>query len=299
MIVMFSPLVLLTLAVPIGQATDQPPLAQILERVGHYVRQFEDDFAIVVSDEEYEQKDVVRSEPGGLRSSVARRLRSEMLFAWLPETQSWLAARHVLSVDGAPVADSKDRLDAALAEPGPDGTARIRRLRDEGARFNIGHVYRNFNDPTLVLQFLDPGYQERFTFSLLGRERANGVDTWKIAFAERGPPSLIKAPASDLLSNGLVWVGRADGAVVRTSLTLKDATTNTRADIAVDYRRSPKLGIEMPVRMVESYEQQALVNGASPGAPQTLVAMRERIECVATYSNFRRFETSGRLVTPQ
>jgi hypothetical protein len=120
-----------------------------------------------------------------------------------------------------------------------------------------------------------------------------------MAFAERAPPSLIKTPASDLPSHGLVWVGRADGAIVRTSLTLKDATTNTRADIVVDFRRSPKLGIEVPVRMVESYEQQALENGASPGMPQRMVAVRERIECVATYSNFRRFETSGRLVTPQ
>jgi hypothetical protein len=297
-VVKLVPVALLAFAMLIGQATDQPPLAQILERVGHYVRQFEDDFAIVVSDEDYTQQDVVNTEPGGRRSSVARRLRSEMVFAWLPETQSWLAARHVLTVDGAPVADSKDRMDAALAAPGPEGRARIRRLRDEGARFNIGRVYRNFNDPTLVLQFLDPGYQGRFAFSLVGKERANEVDAWKIAFAERGPPSLITAPASDLPSNGLVWIGRVDGTVVRTSLTLKDAATNTRADIVVDYRRSPKLGIEVPVRMVETYMQQALVDGASPGTPRKLVTMRERIECVATYSNFRRFETSGRLVTP-
>jgi hypothetical protein len=50
--------------------------------------------------------------------------------------------------------------------------------------------------------------------------------------------------------------------------------------------------------MDEVYKQSVIRNIAPAGEPQRLVTMWERIECVATYSNYRRFETSGRLVPP-
>jgi len=296
---MILALVLLLLAAPTAQAGSLPAPGQILARVGDYVRRFETDFAIIISDERYDQKDVVIGDNGRLRSRAQRAIRSETLFAWVPEQQAWLTARNVLTVDGATVPDSKTRLDAALAENTPDTRARLRRLRDEGARFNVGRIYRNFNDPTLVMQYLDPTYQPRFAFTLLSADRIGGVDAWKIAFAERSKPTLIQTPTVDLVSTGTVWVGRADGSVVRTMLTVEDVLSNTTAQIDVDYRLDPKLGIRVPVRMSETYEQQALENIAPAGAPQRLATRRERIECVATYSNYRRFETSGRLVSPQ
>jgi hypothetical protein len=295
---MVMPLVLVLLAAPAAQHDNVPPPAEILARVGDYVRRFETDFAIIISDERYDQRDVVFAD-GRMRSRMERAIRSETLLAWVPEQQSWLTARNVLSVDGAAVTDSKVRLDAALAENTPDTRARLRRLRDEGARFNVGRIYRNFNDPTLVMQYLDPAYQPRFAFTVLGADRIGGVEAWKIAFAERSRPTLIQTPTVDLLSTGTIWVGRADGSVVRTMLTVMDALSNTTAQIDVDYRLDSKLGIRVPARMSESYEQQALENVAPAGAPQRLITRRERIECVATYSNYRRFETSGRLVSPQ
>jgi hypothetical protein len=222
-----------------------------------------------------------------------------MLFAWVPERQSWLTVRNVLMVDGASVPDSKDRLDAALSLPEPARLGRFRKLRDEGARFNIGRIYRNFNDPTLVLQFLDAEYQSRFAFSVVGAEKANGVDAWKITFTERSRPTLIQNNTTDLLSSGLVWVARSDGTVVRTNLTLKDTTANTTADLVVDYGRNPKIGIFVPTRMAEHYIQQHIANLAPSDLPSRLAVAAERIECVATYSNFRRFETSGRMVIPK
>jgi hypothetical protein len=295
---MVMPLVLVLLAAPAAQHDNVPPPAEILARVGDYVRRFETDFAIIISDERYDQRDVVFAD-GRMRSRMERAIRSETLLAWVPEQQSWLTARNVLSVAGAAVNDSKVRLDAALAENTPDTRARLRRLRDEGARFNVGRIYRNFNDPTLVMQYLDPAYQPRFAFTVLGADRIGGVEAWKIAFAERSRPTLIQTPTVDLLSTGTIWVGRADGSVVRTMLTVMDALSNTTAQIDVDYRLDSKLGIRVPARMSESYEQQALENVAPAGAPQRLITRRERIECVATYSNYRRFETSGRLVSPQ
>jgi hypothetical protein len=92
-----APLVLLLLAAPSLQAASHPSLDQLLNRVAQYVMRFQEDFAIVVSDEQYVQKDVVQLESGQIRSRAQRRIRSETVFAWLLEQQSWLTARRVLS----------------------------------------------------------------------------------------------------------------------------------------------------------------------------------------------------------
>ena len=292
---MLVPLLLLLFAEPPPQATSQPSLDQLLDRVAQYVTRFQDDFAIVISDEQYQQKAVVQTESGQIRSRAQRRIRSETVFAWLLEQQSWLTARKVLSVDGTPVPDSKERLDAVLGETGSARSARLQRLRDEGARFNIGRIYRNFNDPTFVLQFLTPAFQSRFAFTMLGVEKAS----WKIAFSERTAPTVVQTPTSkNLLSSGIVWIGRADATVVRTELLVKDPSAHTTADISVDYRFDPRLGIGVPVRMAELYTQSAISNIAPAGSPARLITTWERIECDARYSNYRRFETSGRVVPP-
>jgi hypothetical protein len=237
------------------RAADEPSLDQILKRAGAYVVQFEKDFSFVVSDEAYEQERVVGTstvagEREG-RETTSRRLRSEM-----------------------------------PPESAPGRTARLRSLRDVGARFNIGRVYRNFNDPSLVLQFLDPAYQGRFAFRSLGPERVNGLDTWKISFDEKVRPTVVRdEKGEDLSATGTIWIGRSDGAVARTSVSLRHRRS-ARADLVVDYAHNSKLGMWVPVRMTERY---AYLLGPTD----------ERITCTAIYSNFRRFETSARVLPPQ
>ena len=70
---MLLPLVWLLFAAPPPQAVSQPSLDQLLDRVAQYVTRFQDDFAIVLSDEQYEQKDVVQTESGQIRSRAQRR----------------------------------------------------------------------------------------------------------------------------------------------------------------------------------------------------------------------------------
>ena len=80
-----------------------------------------------------------------------------------------------------------------------------------------------------------------------------------------------------------------DGAVVRTRLVFTQPATDRIAgldgSILVDYRRDQKLDMWLPSRMRETY----LVQGST----------FDRIDCVAAYSNFRRFETFGRVVSPK
>src|ERR1051326_2924754 len=141
----------------------QPVLPDLLQRAGAYVQRLESDFSTVISDEEYEQKFVWRS--GNARAGASRKLTSEMSFMWMPDETTWITIRNVLRLDGAPVADSRERIDAAIADQNAGGSSQLRRLRDEGARFNIGRISRNFSDPMLGLQVLEPTFQPRFTFT--------------------------------------------------------------------------------------------------------------------------------------
>ena len=262
-------------------------MKDLLARAAEYVQQFQRQFGAVISLETYEQHDEQRREAMPRAwlsvSSEARTLRSEMLFTWLPTERSWLAVRNVLAVDGESVADSADRLDRALSETGSRRLLRL--LADEGARFNLGRIRRNVNDPTLVLRFLDAASQSRFKFSLAGREQVKGVDSWMLTFRERETPALVRnARGDDLFASGSIWLAVADSAVVRTSLALNDKRARLEATTLVDYQRELKLAMWVPSQMVESYVQQ-------------VGKVEERITCTATYSDYRRFETSGRLLS--
>jgi len=296
-------LVGLGVAVRPGRASQEASLADILERAGKYVRQFERDFAMVISDEHYGQ-DHYPSGGGGRMllgysgAHIRRETRSEMLFVRGEGELSWLAVRNVLMVKDPtpsqslwkPVPESKDRLDRALRDASPSQASRLRTLADEGARFNLGrHIYRNFNMAPLALQLLALELQPRFTFTIAGREKVAGSPTVKLAFSERGSPTVIVHKEQDLPAAGELWVREADGAVLRTHLTLSTLQTDEGAgmnvSIRVDYRREAKLEMMwVPSRMEELYVENRLSG--------------ERITCTATYSNYRRFETSGRLVIP-
>jgi hypothetical protein len=259
-----------------------PTLADLLAGAGTYVRHFEQDFALVVSDEEYQQRASGRI----YVSARTRHTRAEMAFLWMPDEGAWLTVRNVVNVDGRPVADSSTRMNDALAGAA-ERRARLRRLLNENARFNLGRIERNFNYPTLVLSYLDPVMQPRFVFALAGHEHVNGVEAWKLTYEEQTQPTVIRENGSDRFSRGAVWIDPRDGTIVRTRLDLRIPMKDTVATVEVDYGRDAKLEMWVPVRMHETYLQ------------SRATMINESIDCTASYSNFRRFETSGRIVTPR
>jgi hypothetical protein len=275
---------------PSARAADTAPAVRdLVSRAGEYVQKFEDTFSTVISIERYEQHAEQRREAPPrawlLVSSEARTLRSEMLLTRLPGQPDWLTVRSVLAVDGAPVPDSADRLERALAEPGAAGV--LQALADDSAKFNLGRIRRSLNDPTLALRFLEPTSQAGFTFSLTGREQPNGLDAWRVAFAELRVPSVIRnARNEDLPVTGSIWLAVLDGSVVRTNVVVFDKGARLLSTSVVDYQREPKLDTWVPSRMTESYSERT-------------GSIEERIVCMATYSDFRHFETSGRLITPR
>jgi hypothetical protein len=268
----------------------------LISRGSAYVRQFEEAFGVVIADEAYRQD---LSSPtlsaNGTQKGVHRDLRSEMLFLWIREAETWLGVRHVLGYsDNAGrwtwAGDRHTGLSAILKDATVDISERLRRLADEGTRFNLGRTFRNFAAPTLTIQFLDPSYVGRFEFTTAAKEKVGEAgETVKLAFIERTTPTVIRSGSDDLPASGYIWIRPSDGAVVRTSLTVATPTGHGQpgvdARMVVEYGRHPAFDVWVPTRMSESYRDR--------------VATGESVECTATYSNFRRFETSVRLLPPK
>jgi hypothetical protein len=291
-------------------AAEPPALADLLAQVGKYVRGFQHDFGTVIGDETYVQRERYAERVGGKDrvSTAERTMQSEMLFLWMPQERDWLAVRNVLTVDRKPVPDSRARLDQWLAASTPGAMGRLRNLRDESARFNIGRLIRNLSDPTLALKVVDPAYQPRFTFALAGSESINGIAVFKLTFAETPQtPTMVSVDGHGVTMNGVLWVTQS-GIVMRTRLELDDPKTHVDVAMTVAYARDAKLGGWLPAHMDELYTQRE----NDPGAEQLLkeatggringqklqvrTSFDEAITCAASYSNYRRFETSGRIV---
>ena len=78
-----------------------------------------------------------------------------------------------------------------------------------------------------------------------------------------------------------------------------DPTANAHAEIVVDFSPNPRFRVWTPAQMKEHYWQLRVASQGAPGAPLAPGIMNEQIEGTARYSNFRKFETSARIVTPR
>ena len=125
---------------------------------------------------------------------------------------------------------------------------------------------------------------------MAGEDTIDGVAAWKLAFAEKAMPTVVTVDRHDTFSKGEIWL-TSSGIVLRTHLTIENPVTSLRSSFVVTYGRDLKLAGWVPVRMEETYSQRP------PASVSDRLATE--ITCVATYSNFRRFETSGRIITPK
>ena len=273
---------------PVGPAGPGPDLSDaVLRRAAAYVAQFERTFSAAIWHEHYEQEDRVPrrfSSSGATFSTIAgrRQLDSELLFVWLPQARSWITVRDVMAIDGKPRPAGDRRLQALLGGPAVS-VDQLSALAAENGRFNIGKIVRTFNEPTLALLFLDEHYRRRFTFAKSDPQTADGRPAATYDFVERGSPTVIRGENRDIPVRGTLWIEATTGQVLRTALELSDPSGRLRGRMTVRYGPHPNFDVLVPLEMRETY-------AASSG---------ESVTAVATYSEFRRFETAGRIVIPK
>lgn len=263
-------------------------LRDLLHRAGDYVRKYHVSLTTVVAEELYVQKAIrttkVSSADRWSLQAVGdddeeRTLRSDFALVRGAEGEDlWLAIRDVFEVNGQPVVDGRSRLDLLLRESRGSLKARARAIAIEQAKYNVGHVYRTINVPTLPLEFLLPDRQSRFRFKRTGTSTLSGISAVALAYEERSRPTFIRTPGGrDIVSRGTFWIDPANGHVLKTELSTAE-DRGVRSRITVTYGFEPRLDLLMPMSMHEEY---------AAGSTQ--------ITATATYSNFRRFETESRI----
>ena len=261
----------------------EPSLKQVLARLETYLSAYETELATLVAEEEYEQ----RIGPANGDTSNRRVLTSDFGFLRLPGRPEWLGLRDTFAVDGQPLPDRHGRVDRLLAEGSSHSGDLARRIVDENARYNLGHVARTINVPMLALDFLGRRNRWRLSFDKRGAEPLDGRTVWVVDFKERERPTLVKTPEGrERPARGTVWIDPVEGSVWRTNLAFDGGRSDAgpATTITVRYRREVTLGLLVPDEMREVYRME---NRAD--AP-------EQIDAVARYTNFRQFRTSARIV---
>jgi hypothetical protein len=192
-------------------------------------------------------------------------------------------------VDGKPVRDRDSLLLQLLSSGNSDALGQAARLTAENARYNLGDIPRTINVPTQTLDLLHPRHRTRFEFRKAGNESIEQRRVWTIDFSEIMRPSIVRTrEGADQLSRGRAWVDPNDGTVLKTVLDLggDKSVDFVQTKITVTYRLEPTLGFLVPSELLEHYYR-----------PADLHHTAEQITATGTYTAFRQFQTTGRIVT--
>jgi hypothetical protein len=274
---------LATLVIAALVAAQDPAADAVIAKMDAYLESYEPQLSSLIADELLIQEingTVSRLSSEDLAPRIARRRRrlvSEVAFVALPNGAGWLGFRNVKTVDNLKVQSGDRSLTTALQASSYDAA---RSLLNASAAQNLG-LPRTTNLPNLPLEFLHQRNRKRLVPRLDGAERIRGVDTTQIVFIERMTPALIQTPdGADMPSVVRAWIdhqGRLLRAEVRTFQASSAIVSNT---IRVEFTAHKGLALLVPTEMRETFPVVQPAKGTG----------------VAKYSNFRRFQTSVRIV---
>jgi len=263
---------------------------EIRDRLDQYLRSYEPQLSVLIADEYMTQRGVGSTGRDGTPNRrQSRELRSEVAFIALPGGAGWLGFRRVITVDDQRASDEQavhinsGGLASSLSDGARDDYASARQLLADGAVRNLG-LPRTTNLPNLPLELLHPRHRRHFVERLDGTEAVGGVMTTRMVFIERVEPTIIQSPDGESIESVVrAWIEPATGRLFRAEV--KSRKFGSRKDfpniIRVEFVQNKQFGMLVPSVMDEVFP---LYGGTGTGQ--------------ARYSNFRRFQTSARIITP-
>jgi hypothetical protein len=249
---------------------EAPKTRDVLARVDAYLSDYGDRLANVVAEETYRQDAI--GEPG---LPLTRSLRSDYALTFV-NGPGWMAYRDTFEVDGQPVRDRVERLQPLLASGALATAEAIDKLN---SRYNLANdrVQRTVNVPTLALNLLQPRYRQRFSARRLDSDQTSDGSDWRLEYRERDRPTIVRTPEGRNQASRIeVLADPATGEIHQTAISWE----HVKGSIVVFYDRVPNIPVPVPITMVEQY----------------LSAAGDVISGHATYSNYRTFQTSGRVL---
>lgn len=265
-------------AVPViaGQSS-QPYLSvrTLVDKASQYVAGYQKEFAFLVADEVVEQR---TNQPAA--GELDRRItRGELYLTYLVAERRWIAVRDVSEVDGRPVTDREDL--AALLRRSSIATV-APRIITQNARYNLGKIVRNFNEPTIALLVLGIPRVSQFRFSIENVDRRSASLTLvTLTFREFEEPTLVRSDGGGpVFATGEITIEAETGRVRRTRFVVKDGSTI--ADLTTMFEANEAVGMWVPVWLDERYTSRR-------DGKEELTTSKAR------YTNYRKFAVEGSL----
>lgn len=268
-----------------AMAALQPPTAADLTVLLHaYLVGYEPKLSELIADEQLTQHDVPEREGRpGADSFAKRTLRSEVAFIALPADAGWLGFRRVLRVDDRSVDDGPGSLKDVLTIGPQSEYARAREMLADSARYNLGEA-RTTNLANLPLELLHPRNARRFSVRIAGKEKIGGKNTTLLVFVETVAPTIITATdGGNMRSIVRAWVETANGRLWKAEVITRDPRDHALpfdAIVSVTFKEHVSLALLVPATMHEKF----------------FAGVGRRAWGDASYSNYRRFQTSARIV---
>ncbi len=271
-----------------AQTPARPIVEHTLREARAYLEQYRSDLAFILANEETTQR-ITRQTPVVQGAPASRRTKAEVYFKYVDIDNTWMAIREFVDVDGHKVERQPD-LKAALQSQGLAQVART--FKTFNSQFNIGRIYRNFNEPTLALGVLELDRGPQFVFTLKGTRRSNGLTLITLAFRDQpGPDAFVynldMQPAS---IEGEIVIEQGTGRIHRTRLDIQMASV--KAVLTTEYALAESVNLLVPTVFREQYEAGVDYSGS---AVLNFAAAYESIFCDSRYTNFRQFKTTSRI----
>ena len=251
-------------------------LSPVLERAKEYVARYEAELGNLIGSEEYVQNAAWLTAGPVARIGKREQRRTSSDFLIIQIGPEWVALRKVNRVGGLPVKDPDPDFQNAFDDSPEANAQRVRDMKADSTRYNIGDIRREINLPTFALKILRKAEVDRFAFERAGSSRIAGVQTWGVRFREVSSPTLVVGGnGEDLYSTGTFWIEPETGRVLKTEFSVENpfVESHIRASSIVTYEQGKTVGMLVPNLMVEHYESQY-----------------NTIDGRADYSNFRPFE---------
>jgi len=272
----------------VALATFQAPDAEaVRDRLDAYLLAYEPQLSTLVAEELLIQRDGPSRDASvtAAPDTKNRRIVSEVAFISLPGGTGWLGFRRAVKLNGRDLPDAGPPLGVLLTDGDQDDMDQARLLLAESARLNLG-LPRTTNLPNLPLEFLHPRNRRRFAARVDGTEKIRGLETTRLVLSETSSPTMIQRPeGGDMNSSIMAWVETTTGRLIRAQVKTRDARIGVLpfdALVWVDFKPDEKLGLLVPAEMKEEFYAGRFREGTGN----------------AKYSNYRRFQTTSRIVPP-
>ena len=258
----------------------QPPDAGVLRaRLAAYLEAYQPRLSELIADELLVQENKRGPRPtGGSGPRQYRTISAEVAFIALPGGAGWLGFRRVTKVGGKPVTNDFVPLNTALAAGAQDDYSKGRAMLADSARYNLG-TPRTTNLPNLPLELLHQRNAHRFTVRVDGQQHVRGQRTTRLIFVEMVSPTIIRSQSGADMQSTVTAFIEPDGRLWRADVITVDRL-NFEHTVSVEFQQHRELGLLVPVTMHETFF-----------AGDNREAWGD-----ATYRNYRRFQTSARIV---